>query len=228
MNAARQSSICFLAVSGALTAVDLVCRNQLRNAFCAIRPPGHHAKNSGLYGFCFFNNVAIAARYAQIKYRLRNILIVDWDYHHGNGTEWAFYNDPSILFFSTHRLNAFPYTGFAERRGKGRGYGYNINVPLLKGADDRDILNAFDRELLPAVERFKPELVLISAGFDSRENDPLGDFVVTDDGFARLTALTKSIANQYADSRIISLLEGGYNPEGLAMAVESHIAELLR
>lgn len=227
MKTARKPSICFLAVAGALAAVDFVCRNQLRNAFCAIRPPGHHATNSGLRGFCFFNNIAIAARYAQSKYRLRKILIVDWDYHHGNGTEWAFYDDPSILYFSTHCLQAFPYTGFPERRGEGPGYGYNINVPLIKGAKDRDVLNAFDRELLPAAERFKPELVLISAGFDGRKNDPIGDFEFTDDGFARLTALTKSIADQYAGSRIISILEGGYNPEGLAMAVERHVAELL-
>lgn len=227
VKAARDPSICFLAVSGALAAVDLVCTGQLRNAFCAIRPPGHHATNTGLYGFCFFNNIAIAARYAQIKFKLKKILIVDWDYHHGNGTEWAFYDDPSVLFFSTHRLKAFPFTGFPERRGQGRGYGYNINIPLAKGAGDKDILSAFEADMLPAAERFKPELVLISAGFDSRKNDPLGDFEVTDDGFARITAMTKSIAEQYAHARIVSLLEGGYHPEGLASAVVSHIAVLL-
>jgi acetoin utilization deacetylase AcuC-like enzyme len=225
---ATDASICQLAVAGALSAIDFVCNGKVRNAFCALRPPGHHARNSGESGFCFFNNVAIAARYAQQKYGLKKILIVDWDYHHGNGTEWAFYDDPSVLFFSTHRLKAFPQTGFPEREGKGKGYGYNINVPLPSKADDRIILNAFETQLLPAAERFEPELVLISAGFDSRKNDLLGDFSVTDDGFARLTDLVMSIAKTHAGSRLVSFLEGGYNPNGLALAVEAHLKRLLR
>lgn len=224
---AHDPSICRLAVAGCLRAVDAVCLGKARNVFCAIRPPGHHAVNTGEYGFCFFGNVAIAARYAQQKHKIGKVLIVDWDYHHGNGTEWAFYNDPSVLFFSTHRLRAFPLTGFPERTGEGEGKGYNINVPLPGGADDKAILDAFEKQLLPAAERFKPGLVMISAGFDSRKDDLLGDFAVTDDGFAKLTRLMMSIARDHAKSRLVSALEGGYNTEGQALAVEAHVKALM-
>lgn len=224
---ANDESLCRMAVSGCLAAVDEVCTGKVANAFCAVRPPGHHAADRGGYGFCFYNNVAIAARYAQQKHGLSNVLIVDWDYHHGNGTEWAFYEDPTVLFFSTHALYAFPHTGFADRIGKGKGEGLNINVPLPRGADDKAVLHAFTKILMPAAETFRPELVLISAGFDSRKDDLLGDFAVTDDGFAQLTKLTMSIAATYSRSRVVSILEGGYNTEGLAMAVESHVRTLL-
>lgn len=224
---AHDESICRLAVSGALDAVDAVCTGRVSNAFCAVRPPGHHASYRGEYGFCFYNNVAIAARYAQKKYKLARILIVDWDYHHGDGTEWAFYDDPTVLFFSTHALYAFPGTGAADKTGKGEGRGFNINVPLPRGADDRVILKAFTERLLPAANRFRPDLVLISAGFDSRKDDLLGDFAVTDAGFAELTKLVMSVARDHCNSRVVSILEGGYNTEGLALAVESHITTLL-
>jgi acetoin utilization deacetylase AcuC-like enzyme len=224
---AHDESICRLAVSGALAAVDAVCTGEVQNAFCAIRPPGHHASHFGEYGFCFYNNVAIAARYAQQKYKLARILIVDWDYHHGNGTEWAFYNDPTVLFFSTHALYAFPGTGAAERTGEGKGKGFNINVPMPRGTDDKMIINAFTNLLLPAATTFRPDMVLISAGFDSRKDDLLGDFAVTDEGFAKLTKLVMSIASTYSRSRVVSILEGGYNTEGLALAVESHVRTLL-
>jgi len=224
---ANDESICRLAVSGALAAVDAVCTGEVKNAFCAVRPPGHHASHTGEHRFCFYNNVAIAARYAQKKHKLARILIVDWDYHHGNGTEWAFYDDPTVLFFSTHALYAFPGTGAANRIGKGKGNGFNINVPMPRGADDRKILNAFTEQLVPAASAFRPDLVLISAGFDSRKDDLLGDFAVTDAGFAELTKLVMSIAATCSHSRVVSLLEGGYNTEGLALAVESHVKTLL-
>ena len=224
---AHDESICRLAVAGALAAVDAVCRGKVMNAFCALRPPGHHAADAGQNGYCFYNNVAIAARYAQKKHKLNRVLIVDWDYHRGNGTEWAFYEDPSVLVFSTHERKAVPGTGFAERKGKGSGLGYNINVPLPPGANDRAILDAFESRMAPAADRFKPDLVLISAGFDSREGDLLGDFAVTDDGFAKLTRRMMAIAETHAGSRLVSALEGGYNVEGLALAVESHIRTLL-
>jgi acetoin utilization deacetylase AcuC-like enzyme len=224
---AMDESICRLAVSGCLTAVDAVCTGKLSNAFCAVRPPGHHASERGESGFCFYNNIAIAARYAQRQHKLAKILIVDWDYHHGDGTEWAFYEDPTVLFFSTHALYAFPGTGFADRIGKGAGKGFNINVPMPRGTDDKDILNAFKEKLVPAVDKFRPDLVLISAGFDSRKDDLLGDFAITDAGFAELTKLIMSIAAAYCGSRVVSVLEGGYNTEGLALAVESHIRTLL-
>ena len=222
-----------LAVKGVLTGVDQVLTGKARNAFCAIRPPGHHAVD-GLhsekrphYGFCFYSNVAIAARYAQKKYNLKKILIVDWDYHHGNSTEWAFYDDPSVLFFSTHRLHAFPGTGQAEKRGEGKGLGFNINVPLKSGAEDKDIISAFEEKLLPAVKSFKPELVLISAGFDSRKDDRLGNFKVTDEGFIKLTEIMMDIAEKHCHSRLVSVLEGGYNLQGLALATEAHLKTML-
>lgn len=224
---AHDELVCRLAVSGVLAAVDAVCMGEVSNAFCAVRPPGHHASHTGEYGFCFYNNVAIAARYAQKKHKLAKILIVDWDYHHGNGTEWAFYDDPTVLFFSTHALYAFPGTGAADRTGEGKGKGFNINVPLPRGADDNMILNAFTERLVPAANTFRPDLVLISAGFDSRKDDLLGDFAVTDAGFVELTKLVMSVAATYSRSRVVSVLEGGYNTEGLALAVESHVRTLI-
>ena len=224
---AHSPDICKLAVSGILTAIDKVKEGKIRNAFCAIRPPGHHALNSGEYGFCFYSNVAIAARYAQQTHGLKKVLIIDWDYHHGNSTEWAFYDDPSVLFFSTHRLMAFPGTGFPEKLGKDEGYGYNINAPLPPGATDKDIIKAFENQLIPAAEIFKPDIIFISAGFDSRKDDPLGDFHITDTGFTELTRMIKILAKTHAKSRIISVLEGGYNPQGLAAAVEAHVKTLL-
>ena len=224
---ANDESICRLAVAGAMAGVDAVCTGKVTNVFCAIRPPGHHATNSGEYGFCFYNNIAIAARYAQYKYGLKKILIVDWDYHHGNGTEWAFYDDPTVLFFSTHALYAFPLTGAANKTGKDKGQGFNINVPLPSGAGDKEIIKAFTEQLLPAANKFQPDLILISAGFDSRKDDLLGDFTVTDAGFAELTRLVMAIASKYSKSRLVSLLEGGYNTTGLALAVETHIKTLM-
>lgn len=224
---AHDDAICRLSVAGALSAVDAVCRGELRNAFCAIRPPGHHAANNGEFGFCFYNNIAVAARYAQQKHGLKKILIVDWDYHHGDGTEWAFYDDPSVLVFSTHALYAFPGSGVAARKGKGKGVGFNINVPLPRGADDKAVVEAFKEQLLPAAEKLKPDLVLISAGFDSRHDDVLGDFSFTDQGFAKLTKMVMAIARKYSGSRVVSVLEGGYNVQGLALAVESHLKALL-
>jgi acetoin utilization deacetylase AcuC-like enzyme len=224
---AHDESLCRLAVSGVLDAVDAVCSGEVSNAFCAVRPPGHHASDRGEHGFCFYNNAAIAARYAQEKYKLARILIVDWDYHHGDGTEWAFYDDPTVLFFSTHALYAFPGTGAANKTGEGKGKGFNINVPLPRGADDEKIISAFTERLVPAANRFRPDLVLISAGFDSRKDDLLGDFAVTDAGFVELTKLVMSIAGEHSSSRIVSILEGGYNTRGLALAVESHVRTLL-
>jgi len=226
-NQAFDPLICKLAVSGVLKAVDVVCQGKVKNAFCAVRPPGHHAKNNGEYGFCFFNNIAIAAKYSQQKYNLERVLIVDWDYHHGNGTEWAFYDDPSVLYFSTHNVFAFPMTGFPNCIGAGNGVGYNINVPLPSGADDKMILIAFEKILLAKAEEFKPEMILISAGFDSRKQDLLGDFDITDNGFAELTSMMMSMAATYSDSRLVSVLEGGYNPRGLALAVEAHLKTLI-
>lgn len=215
-------------VGAVLAAVREVCQGRLANAFSCSRPPGHHAFNTGREeGFCFYNNIAIAARYAQREFGLDRVLIVDWDYHHGNGTEAFFYDDPGVLYFSTHDWHAYPGTGDPARRGAGRGLGYNINVPLPCGAGDDDIVAAFERELLPVAERFAPELVLISAGFDSRADDLLGCFQVTDAGFATLTEMVMGIADRHAGGRLVSMLEGGYNLHGLAAAVAAHVGTLL-
>jgi acetoin utilization deacetylase AcuC-like enzyme len=216
------------AAGGALAAVDAVCEGRVANAFCAVRPPGHHAHNAGdEEGFCFYNNVAIAARHAQRKHGCAKVLIIDWDYHHGNATEEAFYEDPSVLFFSTHKWRAYPGTGNPARRGSGAGLGYTLNVDLKAGAGDADILKAWDETLLPAAEAFKPDLVLISAGFDSRVDDYLGDFRITDDAFRRMTRMAAQLAGIAGGGRVVSLLEGGYNPEGLADGVAAHLEELL-
>jgi acetoin utilization deacetylase AcuC-like enzyme len=216
------------AAAGAVAAVDAVCRGELRNAFCAVRPPGHHAGDGGgEEGFCYYNNVAVAALHAQRAYGLSRVCIVDWDYHHGNATEERFYADPSVLFFSTHRRQAYPGTGDPARRGEGPGLGYTINVDLGAGATDKDMLDAWDRAFLARAEAFAPELVLISAGFDSRKDDWLGDFRIGDGTFRRLTRMAMEIAGRSAGGRVVSLLEGGYNPSGLADAVEAHLETLL-
>jgi acetoin utilization deacetylase AcuC-like enzyme len=216
------------AVAGALGAVRDVCMGHITNAFCAIRPPGHHARNTGKEeGFCYYNSVAIAARYAQQAWDLQKILIVDWDYHHGNGTEEAFYSDPSVLFFSTHDLYAYPGTGHPEKTGEGAGKGFNINVHLDCGTKDQDIITVFEERLLPAARKFEPDMILISAGFDSRKSDLLGCFDLTDDAFVRMTKMLMELADHYCSGRIVSLLEGGYTPEGLSSAVTAHVQTLL-
>jgi acetoin utilization deacetylase AcuC-like enzyme len=216
------------AVRACLAAVDEVASKKINNAFCATRPPGHHALNTGREeGFCYYNTIAIAARYAQKQYGLERILIVDWDYHHGNATEAMFYDDPSILFFSTHDQFAYPGTGDPAKKGAGKGLGYNINVHLPCETNDEAILSVFQNTLIPAAEKFKPDMVLVSAGFDSRIDDLLGCFNVTDEAFIEMTKITMRIANRYGEGRLVSMLEGGYNLQGNAKAIVSHVSTLL-
>ena len=220
--------VAIAAIQSTLSAVNEVCSGNKRNAFCVIRPPGHHALNTGKEeGFCYFNNIAIAAKYAQQIYDLKKILIIDWDYHHGNSTEYFFYKDPTVLFFSTHDQFAYPLTGDPRKKGDGPGKGFNINVHLPCGTSDNDILHSFEKYLLSPAEQFKPELILISAGFDSKENDPLGCFKVSNNGFIKLTEFVMRLAKKYSNNRIISLLEGGYNLPGNASAVVSHVKTLM-
>ncbi|NNF27003.1 MAG: histone deacetylase [Gemmatimonadetes bacterium] len=217
-----------LAVAGALGAVDAVAGGRVRNAFCASRPPGHHANNTGAEeGFCFYSNAAIAAKYAQQVHGFERILIIDWDYHHGNATQNAFYDDPTVLFFSTHDWQAYPGTGDPSLVGEGDGEGLNINVHLPCGAQDRDALRSWERQLLPAARAFRPDFVIISAGFDSRKDDLLGCFELTDDAFRRMTRLAMDLAEDHAGGRVVSLLEGGYNVEGNALAAAAHVETLL-
>jgi acetoin utilization deacetylase AcuC-like enzyme len=216
------------AAGGVLNAVDAVVSGKARNAFCAVRPPGHHATRNRGMGFCLFNNVAVAARHAQRKHGLERMLIVDWDVHHGNGTQDIFYSDPSVFFFSTHQWPLYPGTGRADETGEGAGRGTIMNRPFPAGAGRAEILGAVQDSLLPAAERFQPDLVLISAGFDSRAGDPLGRFTLTDRDFADLTRAAMEIADRYAGGRVVSVLEGGYNLEGLARASAAHVEALVR
>jgi acetoin utilization deacetylase AcuC-like enzyme len=222
----RSFDVALEAAGGILNAVDAVIERKARNAFCVVRPPGHHARPEQGMGFCIFNNIAIAARYAQRKHGIGKVLIADWDVHHGNGTQDIFYTDGSVLFFSTHQSPWYPFTGSATETGEGKGRNCTINVPLPAGSGRSEIVGAFRQRLMPAADRFQPDLVLISAGFDSRIDDPLGRFRLSDDDFAELTAIMLEIAGQHAGSRLVSVLEGGYNLSGLASGATAHVKAL--
>lgn len=214
------------ATGGVLNAVDAVIEKRVSNAFCIVRPPGHHATPLSGMGFCIFNNIAIAARYARKKYRLGKVLIADWDVHHGNGTQDTFYSDGQVFFFSTHQYPWYPGTGAASETGEGAGAGMILNCPFPAGSGRKEILGAFQERLVPAAERVKPDLVLISAGFDSRAGDPLGHFLLSDTDFADLTRVMREIADKHAGGRLVSVLEGGYNLAGLTSAVRAHLEAL--
>lgn len=210
-----------------LAAVDAVFSKAVTNGFCVVRPPGHHASADRGMGFCLYNNIAVAARYAQWKHQAERILIVDWDVHHGNGTQDIFYEDGTVFFFSTHQSPWYPGTGSRSERGEAAGLNTTLNCPFRAGAGRAEILGAFEQYVVPAAKQFRPDLILISAGFDSRVNDPLGLFTLTDTDFADLTELMMSLAGQHCEGRLLSVLEGGYNLDGLATAAESHVRRLL-
>ncbi|SKA79664.1 Acetoin utilization deacetylase AcuC [Prosthecobacter debontii] len=214
------------AVGAVLNAVDAVMQGKLKRAFCAVRPPGHHARPAQGMGFCVFNNIAVGARYAQRKHGAAKVVIVDWDVHHGNGTQDIFDEDGSVLFASTHQSPWYPFTGHAEETGSGKGKGTTMNFPFAAGAGMKEFSAAFDEKLLPGIARFKPDLIMISAGFDSRMDDPLGRFKLTDDDFAALTRLLMQAADEHCQGRLVSVLEGGYNLSGLASAVTAHVEAL--
>jgi acetoin utilization deacetylase AcuC-like enzyme len=216
-----------LATGGVLSAVDGVMAGSVANAFCAVRPPGHHATPAAGMGFCFFNSVAVAARYAQRRHGVGRVLIVDWDVHHGNGTQDAFYDDGSVLFFSSHQHPWYPGTGRRNEAGRGEGLGMTVNAPLRAGSGFAEILGEMETRLEPVLAEVRPELVLLSAGFDSRMDDPLGRFTVTDEEFAALTRRVMDYARTYAGGRLVSVMEGGYNLATLGGVVAAHVKELL-
>ena len=224
---AESGEIALHAAGAVIDAVDAVLSGKAGNAFCAVRPPGHHARPSAAMGFCLFNNVAIAARHAQKHHDLERVAIIDWDVHHGNGTQEIFYQDGSVLFFSTHQSPWYPGTGHAAETGEGKGAGLTINRPFPAGSGRAEILAAFRESLLPALENFRPDLILISAGFDSRAGDPLGQFRLTDADFSEMTRLLTDAAASHCGGRLVSVLEGGYNLEGLGPAVKSHVSALM-
>lgn len=207
-----------LAAGSAVSAVDAVFSGSADNAFAVTRPPGHHASSDRGMGFCLFNSVAIAGRHAQKRWSAERILIVDWDVHHGNGTQDIFYHDGSVLFFSTHQSPWYPGTGAANERGEGKAEGRIINCPLPAGSGRDEVFAAFQNALLPNVDSFRPDLILISAGFDSRFADPLGRFQLRDDDFHELTTRLMALADQCCNGRIVAVLEGGYSLSGLGLA----------
>jgi acetoin utilization deacetylase AcuC-like enzyme len=223
---AQSYEVARLATGGVLAAVDAVMAGQARNAFAAVRPPGHHALPERAMGFCLLNHVAIATRYVQEQHGIKRVLIVDWDVHHGNGTQDVFYSDPSVFYFSTHQYPYYPGTGAASETGEGPGRGTTLNVPRPAGSGDAEIIRAFREQLLPAAEAFQPEFIFISAGFDAHHRDPLAQLQVTEEGYATLTRMVMDIAARFAAGRIVSVLEGGYNLEGLSRSLAAHLQVL--
>ncbi|OGP68035.1 MAG: histone deacetylase [Deltaproteobacteria bacterium RBG_16_44_11] len=215
-----------LAVGGVCNAIDSVMEKKVDNAFALVRPPGHHAEADSAAGFCIFNNIAIGAMHAILKHHLKKILIVDWDLHHGNGTQHSFYSDPRILYFSTHQYPYYPGTGSLQEIGQGKAEGYTINVPLSVGAGDASFVKIFRKILQPVALKFKPQLVLLSAGFDTYYQDPLGGMRVTADGFAALTRILMNIAESYCNGRFVAVLEGGYHLAGLTQSVKAVLEEM--
>lgn len=221
--------VALLAAGGALRAVDAVMNGEADNAFALVRPPGHHALPTEGMGFCLFNNVAIAARYAQKTYGVSRVCIVDWDVHHGNGTQEAFYTDPSVLFFSTHQSPWYPWHwGAEDETGEGAGVGFNVNVPMRAGSTDWEYRQAFEEILVPRVNDFQPELVLVAAGYDAHIADPLGRMKITREGFHEMTRIVKELAVQHCHGRLVALLEGGYNLQSLAESVAVTLNEMRR
>ena len=212
-----------LAAGSLMNAVDAVMAGEVSTAFALVRPPGHHAERERSMGFCLFNNVAVAAHHLFDRHGLTRVLIVDWDVHHGNGTQHAFYSDPRALYFSTHRYPFYPGTGFFDEVGEGKGRGFTVNVPLPPRCDDAEFDAAFDRILAPVAKGFKPEFILVSAGFDTHRADPLGGMAMTENGFARLTGRLLELAREWCGGKVVLTLEGGYDLKGLAGSVAAVI-----
>lgn len=211
------------AVGAACAAVDSVMTSKARNAFCASRPPGHHAEPDAAMGFCLFNNVAIAAAHARQKHAVKKVAIIDFDVHHGNGTQRAFDKTPEVLYASTHQAAWYPGTGSAEETGAGN----VINIPLASGSGSRELRTVMQERILPFIDRFAPELVLVSAGFDGHRDDPLGELNFDEADYSWMTRELISLANRHAAGRLVSVLEGGYNLKALAKSVAAHVQSLM-
>jgi acetoin utilization deacetylase AcuC-like enzyme len=218
--------IALLAAGGVLELADKVMKKEIRNGFALLRPPGHHAERDFAMGFCLFNNAAVTARYLQKKHGLDKIAILDWDVHHGNGTQHAFEEDASVLYISLHQYPFYPGTGSAWETGAGRGKGATLNCPMEAGSGNREYETAFTEKIIPKLKEFKPQAVVISAGFDAHERDPLARMGLTTEFFGWMTERVMEIAGQYSEGRIVSLLEGGYNLRELPGCIGAHLKKL--
>jgi acetoin utilization deacetylase AcuC-like enzyme len=215
------------AAGGAIAAVDAVMQGEADNAFAAVRPPGHHATAEHAMGFCLFNNVAVAARYALNKYKeIERVAIVDWDVHHGNGTQGIFYSEPSVFFFSMHQYPWYPGTGSRGESGQGRGLGTTLNIPMRAFTKARDQRSTFESAIEEIASKMTPDIILISAGFDAHLTDPLGQLQLEDPDFGAMTQVVKEWAGQACGGRVVSCMEGGYNLQTLGQTVRRHVAEL--
>jgi len=215
------------AAGGLIRAVEAVMAGEVSSAFALVRPPGHHATSRQAKGFCLFNNIAIAARYALDKYKLERILIVDFDVHHGNGTQEAFYDNPQVMYISTHQYPFYPGTGSFEETGSGAAEGTNINIPLPAGCGDAEYLKVFEQIVVPTARRFNPQLILVSAGYDNHWADPLAMMEVSVTGFGQMAEIIKGLADELCGGRLALTLEGGYNLDALATSVKATLDVLL-
>lgn len=223
----RSYEVALMAAGAVCDAVKQVWQGEDRLAFCLLRPPGHHALANGAMGFCLFNNVAVAARVATEELGCERVLIVDWDVHHGNGTQDLFYDTAEIGFFSMHRQNFWPYTGEANETGSGAGEGFTHNLPIRFGTRRSEQLQVFEAELNQFAKRCRPQLVIISAGFDGHKDDPVGSLGLETEDYATLTRIVQNVADQYADGKVVSALEGGYNPPRVADCIAAHLNALV-
>jgi len=219
----------FLAAGGVIEAARMLMNHEIDNAFCAVRPPGHHAERDQAMGFCYFNNVAIAARYLQTEWDIERVGIIDFDVHHGNGTQHIFEQDPSVFYYSIHQHPSFAYpgTGREFEHGEGQGYGYTKNSPVLPGQSDDDYRMLFEKDLLPAFESFQPQVMLVSTGFDAHVDDEMADVSLTTEGYSWIMQAVMQLAEKYCDGRLISVLEGGYCLERLPELAANHVKILL-
>lgn len=215
------------AAGAPLTAVDAIMKGEVQNAYCLVRPPGHHALPDEAMGFCLFNNVAVAARYAIDHYGLERVMIIDYDVHHGNGTQDVFYEDPRVLYFSTHQAPFYPGTGHSHERGEGAGLGTTINVPLPAGTTFDTFDAVFRQVMAPAADRYNPQLILVSAGFDAHWHDPLGEIYLSTAGFLRLTQIIIELAKLLCDGRLVMVQEGGYSLDAMGACVATCVNALL-
>jgi acetoin utilization deacetylase AcuC-like enzyme len=223
---AQSYATALLATGGLLTVLEAIMTRDVDNGFALVRPPGHHAERNRAMGFCLFNSAAIGAQYLRERFGLKRILVMDWDVHHGNGTQHGFYDDPGILYVSTHQYPYYPGTGAAEEAGQGQGEGYTVNLPIPAGWGDVEYQELFQGVVDPICRQFDPQFVLISAGFDAHTRDPLGGMEVTEAGFAAMARILLRIARDHAQGRCAAILEGGYDLEGLQKSVVRVLDEM--